>query len=97
MKDVIIIRTPVRAPDANAFAERWVRSVREECMDKILILGEGHLRHVLRAYVTYYNTARPHQGIEQQCPIRLESSARDGPIERRDILGGVIHDYRRAA
>ncbi len=96
-EDVTIIRTPVRAPNANAFAERWVRSVREECLDKLLILGEGHLQRVLTTYVTYYNTARPHQGIGQRCPIPLESAACDGPIERRDILGGVLHDYYRHA
>jgi transposase InsO family protein len=96
-EDITIIRTPVRAPNANAFAERWVRSVREECLDKILILGEEHLRRVLAAYVDYYNHARPHQGIAQQCPTRLESSARDGPVGRRDILGGVPHDYYRRA
>ena len=62
-----------------------------------LILGEGHLRRVLTAYGTYYNTARPHQGIDQQCPIRLENMPRAGPIERRDILGGVLHDYHRRA
>ncbi|CAA9356409.1 MAG: Mobile element protein, partial [uncultured Chloroflexia bacterium] len=96
-EDVTIIRTPVRAPDANAFAERWVRSVREECLDRILILNERHLNRVLTTYVDYYNHARPHQGIDQRCPIPLESGIRAGPIERRDILGGVIHDYRRAA
>ncbi len=96
-EDVTIIRTPVRAPNANAFAERWVRSVREECLDKLLILGEEHLRRVLTAYVAYYNSARPHQGIDQQCPVRLESAALDGPVERRDILGGVLHDYYRRA
>ncbi len=96
-EDVKIIRTPVRAPNANAFAERWVRSVREECLDRIFILNERHLHRVLRTYVAYYNHARPHQGIEQRCPIPLESAARDGPIERRDILGGVLHDYYRWA
>jgi putative transposase len=97
-EDVTIIHTPVQAPNANAFAERWVRSVREECLDKILILGQGHLRRVLIAYLEYYNHARPHQGIDQQCPVPLvRSAARDGPIERRDILGGVLHDYYRRA
>ncbi len=95
-EDVTIIRTPVRAP--NAFAERWIRSVREECLDKVLILGERHLHRVVTAYVDYYNHARPHQGIEQQCPVPFQrSTARDGPIERRDILGGVLHDYSRRA
>ena len=97
-EDVTIIRTPVRAPNANAFAERWVRSVREECLDRIVVLGEEHLRRVLTAYVEYYNNARPHQGIDQQCPVPLvRSTARDGLIERRDILGGVLHDYYRRA
>ena len=96
-EDVTIIRTPGRAPNANAFAERWIRSVREECLDKILILGEGHLHRVLTAYVEYYNHARPHQGIDQHCPIPFEGAACDGPIERRDILGGVLHDYYRRA
>jgi transposase InsO family protein len=96
-EDVTIIRTPVRAPNANAFAERWVRSIREECLDRLLILNERHLHRVLTTYIDYYNHARPHQGIDQRCPIPFESIARDGPIERRDILGGVIHDYRRAA
>jgi len=64
---------------------------------KLLILGEGHLHRVLTTYVVYYNTARPHQGIKQQCPVRLLGAARDGPIERQDILGGVLHNYYRRA
>ncbi len=97
-ENVTIIRTPVRAPNANAFAERWVRSVRQECLDKIVVLGERHLHRVLTSYVDYYNHARPHQGLEQQCPVSLmPSTARDGPVERRDILGGVLHDYSRRA
>ena len=97
-EEVTIIRTPVQAPNANAFAERWIRSVREECLDKLLILGERHLHRVLTTYVDYYNHARPHQGIEQQLPVPLgRSMSRDGPIERRDILGGVLHDYYRRA
>jgi len=97
-EDVTIIRTPVRAPNANAVAERWIRSAREECVDKLVILNERHLQWVLTTYVDYYNSARPHQGIEQRCPIPLgPSAARDGPIERRDILGGVLHGYYRRA
>jgi putative transposase len=97
-ENVTIIRTPVRAPNANAFAERWIRSVREECLDKVLIISEGHLHRVLTAYLDYYNHARPHQGLEQQCPVPLvRSRARASPIERRDILGGVLHDYYRRA
>ena len=95
--DVTIIRTPIQAPNANAFAERWIRSAREECLDKLLILGEDHLHRALTAYVDYYNHARPHQGIAQRCPVPLDYAARAGPIERRDILGGVLHDYYRRA
>ena len=62
-RSIEIIRTPVRAPQANAFAERWIRSLREECLDKIIILNQTHLKQVLHEYVTYYNEARPHQGL----------------------------------
>lgn len=93
----LMIRTPYRAPKANAFAERWVRSVREECLDRLLILNEAHLRRVLREYVVYFNQARPHQGIEQRCPIPIESGRREGSVKRRDVLGGIIHDYQRDA
>ncbi len=96
-EDVKIIRTPYRAPRANAFAERWIRSAREECLDRLLILGEGHLRRVMREYIGYYNRARPHQGIEQRCPIPITKRAREGPVKRRDVLGGIVHDYYRDA
>ncbi len=89
-----IVLTPFRAPRANAFAERWVRSVREECLDHLLILGQRHLRRVLLEYVQYYNTARPHQGIQQHAPIPFPPVP-SGPVARRDVLGGIIHDYYR--
>ena len=94
LEDVEIIRTPIRAPNANAFADRWVRSVvREECLDKLLILGERHLDRVLHTYVAYYNHARPHQGLDQRSRIVQDGMARAGPIAPRDLLGGVLHDY----
>ncbi|GAC1613248.1 MAG: integrase core domain-containing protein [Herpetosiphon sp.] len=96
-EQVKIIRTPVRAPNANAYAERWIRSIREECLDKVIILNERHLHRVLTTYVDYFNHARPHQGLDQRCPIPVKSTVRDGPIERRDLLGGVLHDYYRRA
>ena len=65
------VLTPFRAPNANAVAERWVRSVRAECLDQLLILNETHLRRVLIEYVDYYNQSRPHQGLEQQAPLPL--------------------------
>ena len=94
---VAVVRTPYRAPTANAYAERWVRSVREECLDHLLIVNETHLRHVLATYVTHYNQARPHQGLEQQTPVPCAPSARAGPLRRRDVLGGLIHEYDREA
>ncbi|NLF76090.1 MAG: transposase, partial [Chloroflexi bacterium] len=64
-----LVDMPYRVPNANAHAERWVRSVREECLDKVIILNERHLRRVLTEYiVVYYNARRPHQGIEQDSP-----------------------------
>jgi putative transposase len=91
------VLTPYPSPKANAYAERWVRTVREECLDRLLILGETHLARVLREYVDYYNQARPHQGIQQRCPIPIEHSRKEGPVKYRDVLGGIIHDYRREA
>jgi transposase InsO family protein len=91
------VLTPYRAPNANAFAERWVRSVRQECPDRLLIVNQAHLRCVLREYADYYNTARPHQGLDQQAPIPFLRGPSTGPISRRDVLGGILHDYRRQA
>jgi transposase InsO family protein len=91
-----IVLTPFQAPKANAIAERWVRAVREECLDHLLILNQHHLRKVLTEYTAYYNTARPHQGLSQQAPIPLIVS-QEGRVCCRDILGGVIHDYYRQA
>ena len=94
-ESVNIIHTPFQAPKANSFAERWVRSVREECLDHILIINLNHLRRVLKEYVNYYNHHRPHQGINQQFPISGPIRNRNGPVRRRNILGGIIHDYYR--
>jgi putative transposase len=94
---VTIVRTPYRAPNANAIAERWIRSAREECLDHLLILNEAYLRHVLQAYVAYYNRARPHQGLEQRTPIAPDRPCGDGQIRRRDVLGRLLHDYYREA
>ena len=92
---VAIVRTPFRAPNANAIAERWVRSVRAECLDHLLVLGEAHLRRVLTAYADYYNHARPHQGREQRPPLERAPRSPQGPVRRRDVLGGLLHDYYR--
>jgi transposase InsO family protein len=88
-----VIPTPVRAPNANAFMERWIRSVREECLDKLLLINQIHLRRVMREYVEFFNTARPHQGLEQQIPIPKVRCQGHGPVRCRNVLGGIIHDY----
>jgi len=71
-------------------------TVREECLDHILILSQRHLRSVLNTYIDYYNTARPHQGLAQQSPVPRRLTCDDGSIQRRDVLGGIIGDYYRA-
>src|ERR1019366_8562433 len=95
-----VVRTPVRSPRANAFAERFVRTARAECLDWVLIRTEGHLDRVLREFVGHYNHERPHRGIDLEEPVRYLSARRfesgDG-VERADRLGGLIHEYRLAA
>jgi transposase InsO family protein len=94
-----VVKTPVRAPRANAFAERWVGTVRRECLDHVLIFGRRHLEHVLDAYAEHYNGARPHRSIDLRPPdpaAPLEGVA-GSPVRRRDVLGGLIHEYKRSA
>jgi putative transposase len=91
------VRIPFRAPRVNAYAERWVHSVREECLDQMIVLNQAHLVYALRSYEQYFNEARPHQGIKQHIPCLPTPLSTTGKVERRDILGGVIHDYYRAA
>jgi transposase InsO family protein len=94
-----VLKTPVRAPKANAVAERFVRTVRAECLDWLLILNRRHLEHVLRVYVDHYNRERPHRALELRPPQADEQreSSRPGEIRRRDRLGGLIHEYYRTA
>jgi putative transposase len=94
---VEVVRTSYRAPTANAIAERWVGSVRRECLDHLLIVSEAHLRRVLSVYVAHYNQARPHQGLEQGTPIPLADRAGQGAIRRRELLGGLLREYDREA
>jgi putative transposase len=90
-----ILRTPYQAPNANAICERWVRSVREECLDHILIWNEAHLRRTLNEFADYYNHARPHQGIEQQSPVPRTPPETEGVVTYRQVLGRIINDYYR--
>jgi len=94
-----VLPIPPRTPRANAYAERWVRTVRAECLDWILILGRRHLDRVLTAYLAHYNTARPHRGLNLAVPEPppLPPVPAAPRIERVDVLGGLIHEYRPAA
>ncbi len=96
-----ILRTPHHAPRANAICERFMRSVRQECLDHLLILHERQLQRILNAYVAYFNQARSHQGIQQQIPDSFGSSratAQEGTkVVAIPILAGLHHEYRRVA
>jgi transposase InsO family protein len=92
-----VIRLPARSPDLNGCAERWIRTLREECLDRIIVLSEVHLRWALEEYVRYYNARRPHRSLRLLPPEAAYEYPCDGPIERRAILGGLINDYCRQA
>ncbi len=96
-----VVRIPIRAPRANAVAERWVGTVRRECLDWLLILGPRHLEQVLREYVAHYNAARPHRALELRAPLARghpsQPISRVEEVIRRDRLGGLIHEYEPLA
>ena len=98
-----VVKVPPRAPRANAYAERWVRTVRTECLDWTLVWNERQLHRVLTEYLRHYNTVRPHRSLDLQPPrpaprlTLVGSGAAESPVQRVDVLGGLIHEYRRAA
>ena len=94
-----IIKTPVRSPRANSFAERYVGTLRRECLDHLLIYGERHLRRILAEYSRHYNEHRPHQSREQRPPLHEPGQTIDmtARIKRRQVVHGLISEYRRAA
>jgi putative transposase len=100
---ITVIRTPIQAPNANAHAERWVGSVRRECLDRVLIFSRRQLEHVLRVYARHYNRHRPHRALAFCPPEQADRSPtplRAPPypqLARRDLLGGLIHEYEHAA
>jgi putative transposase len=100
---IVVIRTPIQAPNANAHAERWVGSVRRECLDRLLIFSRRQLEQVLRVYARHYNRHRPHRSLALQPPEQTDRNPtplRAPPypqLHRRDLLGGLIHEYDRAA
>jgi transposase InsO family protein len=94
-----IIKTPAQAPRANSIMERWVGSVRREILDRILIINAAHPRKVLAEYETYFNTHRPHRGLNQASPLRALPDPTDADINviRHDRLGGLLHEYSQVA
>jgi putative transposase len=97
---VRVIRTPIQSSRANVFAERFVRTVRRECLDHLLVYGPRHLERVPQAYVAHCVAERPHRGLSLAVPagdgtpeVRGTTHA---PVERREVLGGLIHEYRGA-
>ena len=93
------VKIPPRTPGANCYAERWIRTARAECTDRMLIYGERHLRSVLDQYAGRYNGHRPHQSPQQQPPDRDDQAGvpLDLPVQRRKVLGGLINEYYQAA
>ena len=92
-----VVCTPVRAPRANAFAERWVGTVRRECLDHLLTVSRRQIESVLADYVRHYNRARPHRGLHLEVPEPRSGPQHLGTVHRRDVLGGIVHEYERAA
>jgi len=92
------VRCPVRVPNCNAFAERFVRTIKEDCLDRLILFGEASLRRALRAYVSHYHTQRNHQGVGNELLESLAMvSQSDEPIQRRERLGGMLNFYHREA
>jgi putative transposase len=103
-ENITVIRTPVRTPNANTHMERWVGTVRRECLDRLLILGRRQLAHVFRVYVQHYNRERPHRALDLKPPgPRTHAATGTNPalqglhVNRRDLLGGLVHEYEIAA
>jgi putative transposase len=102
-----LLRTPLQTPTANAICERCLGSVRRECLDHVVIFGEAHLQHLMTLYVAYFNRARPHQGIGQRIPEAVSADfglllvdqkrSSNRSVVAIPVLGGLHHDYRRAA
>jgi putative transposase len=101
-----VIKAPMRAPKARAHAERWVGTVRRECLDRLLIVGRSHLEHVMATYIQHYNEHRPHRSLAQRPPCSEPPASNEETVaniidldrvRRRDLLGGLLHEYRLAA
>lgn len=95
---IAVIRLPPRSPNLNAFAERFVRSIKEECLARVVLIGQGMVRHALREYIQHYHAERNHQGLGNQLILpRRRDSLCEGAIRRQRRLGGILNYYERAA
>jgi transposase InsO family protein len=92
-----VVLSPVRAPNANAYAERFVRSIKEECLDRMIPMGERHFRHAVTEFVEHYHRERNHQGLENQLIAGVLATDAGGRVRRRRRLGGLLNYYERAA
>jgi len=92
-----MVLTPERAPNANAYAERFVRSIKEECLDRMIPVGERHFRRAIREFVEHYHLERNHQGLNNQLITRTPTADAAGRVRRRARLGGLLNYYERAA
>jgi len=90
---------PARSPDLNSYAERWIRSVRGECLSRVIPLGVRHLRHLLSEYLVHYHHERNHQGLDNRLiePLAANINSRKGIIRRRERVGRVLNYYYREA
>ena len=92
------LKLPPQSPNLNAFAERWARSVKEECLDQLILFGERSLRHVLDEYLAHHQHERNHQGLDNVIPFpSQQSSCQEGTIRKSERLGGLLNFYQRAA
>jgi len=96
---VNIVRLPSRSPNLNSYAERWIRSVRAECLSRVIPLGERHLRHLLSEYLLHFHQERNHQGLSNRIiePLAANANSGNGVVQRRERLGGVLNYYYREA
>ena len=94
---VHVVLTPVRAPNANAYAERFVRSMKEECLDRMIPIGERHVRRAIAEYVEHYHQERNHQGLGNRLIAGTPVIDMTNRVQRRPRLGGLLNFYRRAA
>jgi transposase InsO family protein len=96
-EEIRIMRTPIRAPRANAYAERFVGTIRRECLNWMIVWGRRHLEHVLRRYIDHYNAERPHRSLALMTPDPREpvtpTDANDREVRRRSVLSGLINEY----